>query len=141
MPEQSCGHGRGPYTFKPPYCMYHGSDTNHCTKYCSKFIESKTKMEQDSNQPLHQSSSREVNHTMHWPAPHTQYFPSHTSLFPPQTYQTQRSSSSGLLSVLSLCDNQPSSAFANYTNSIPSASITNYLSNVKQCQPTKQARN
>jgi hypothetical protein len=25
------GRGRGPYTVKPPYCMYHGSETNHQT--------------------------------------------------------------------------------------------------------------
>jgi hypothetical protein len=30
MPSRGRGHGRG--TFKPPYCMYHDSDTNHHTK-------------------------------------------------------------------------------------------------------------
>jgi hypothetical protein len=52
----------------------------------SQKITPKRKMEQDDNQPLSQSSSREVNHTMQWAPPHHQYFPSYHLLFP-QTYQ------------------------------------------------------
>jgi hypothetical protein len=39
------GHDRGPYTLKPPYCMYHGSTTNHRTKDCPISLEMKKKME------------------------------------------------------------------------------------------------
>jgi hypothetical protein len=48
------GRGRGQYTMKPPYCMYHGSDTNHRTEDCPIYLETKKKMEQDSAQPSHQ---------------------------------------------------------------------------------------
>jgi hypothetical protein len=50
------------------------------------------------------------------------------------------SSSSDVLPVLSLRHNQPSSALANPTNNIPSASATYHISNAKQCQPGKQVR-
>jgi hypothetical protein len=47
------GHGRGPYTMKPPYCMYHDSETNHHTKDCSIYLDTKKKMEQDLAQLSH----------------------------------------------------------------------------------------
>jgi hypothetical protein len=85
---RATNHGQGTYTFKPLYCMYHGSETNHCTKDCPIFLESKTKMEQDPAQPSQQSTPRKVNHTMQWALHHQQYSPSYPSL-PPQAYQNQ----------------------------------------------------
>jgi hypothetical protein len=46
------GHSQDPYTFSPPHCMYHGSETNHRTKYCPIFLKSERKIEQDSKLPL-----------------------------------------------------------------------------------------
>jgi hypothetical protein len=66
MSGRSHGCGRDPFTYKPLYCMYHDSDTNHHTKDCPIFLESKRKMDQASSQPPQQSSSREVNHTTQW---------------------------------------------------------------------------
>jgi hypothetical protein len=56
---------------KPPYCKYHGSETNHHTKDCSIYLDTKKKMEQDLAQPSHQPAAREVDHSMQW-APHHQ---------------------------------------------------------------------
>jgi hypothetical protein len=89
-PNRGHGHGRGPYTAKPPYCMYHGSDTNHHTKDCPIFLETKQKMEQQPTQPSQQPLPREVNHTMQWTPNHQQYSPSYPSLFPPQTHQSNQ---------------------------------------------------
>jgi hypothetical protein len=86
-PGRGHGRGRGPYTYKPPYCMFHGSEINHHTKDCPIFLEFKRNMEQDPKQPPRQSSSRKVNHTMQWAPHHHQYSPSYSSLFPQQAYQ------------------------------------------------------
>jgi hypothetical protein len=71
MPNQGRGRDRGPYTLKPLYCMYHGTETDHRIKHCPIFLESKTKMDQDSIEPSQQTAPQEVNHTMQW-APHYQ---------------------------------------------------------------------
>jgi hypothetical protein len=65
-PNRGCNRGRGPYIMKPQYCLYHGSETNHHTKDCPIFLETKRKIEQEPTQPSHQSSLKEVNHTMQW---------------------------------------------------------------------------
>jgi hypothetical protein len=90
MPGRGHGRSRGSYTFKSLYCMYHDSDTNHHTQDCPIFLESKRKMEQDTNQPPQHSLSREVNHTTHWPSSHNHYSPSYPSLFTPQTDQNNQ---------------------------------------------------
>jgi hypothetical protein len=58
------GRGCGQNFFKPPYCMYHGLNTNHRTKDFPIFLESKKKIDQSQTQPPLQSSSRKVNHMM-----------------------------------------------------------------------------
>jgi hypothetical protein len=82
--------GRGPYTMKPSYCMYHGNETNHRTKDCPIYLEMKKKMEQGSAQPSHQLALQEVNHTMLWAPHHQQYSPSYPPHFPAQTYQNSQ---------------------------------------------------
>jgi hypothetical protein len=38
------GQGRGPYTPRPLYYMYHDNETNHCTKDCPIYINTKRKI-------------------------------------------------------------------------------------------------
>jgi hypothetical protein len=47
-PNHGCCCCRGPYIFQPPYCMFHGSETDHRTKDCTIFLQYERKMEQDS---------------------------------------------------------------------------------------------
>jgi hypothetical protein len=70
--------------------MYHGNETDHHTKDCPIYIDTKRKMNQDTTQPSPQLHSREVNHSMQW-APrnqqHSSLYPSH---YPAQTYQNSQ---------------------------------------------------
>jgi hypothetical protein len=48
--------------------MFHERDTNHRTRDCPIFLESK-KMTQKHSQPLTTTTAKEVNHTSHWHQP------------------------------------------------------------------------
>jgi hypothetical protein len=73
--------------------MYHGNETNHKTKDCPIYIDTKQKMNQDTNQPLPQLQPREVNHTMQW-APHNQqHSPSYLLHYLTQAYQNSQTQS------------------------------------------------
>jgi hypothetical protein len=63
------GHGRGQMKYMPLYCMFHKRDTNHWTRDCPIFLESKKKMTQKNSQPSTPSIAKGVNHTSHWHQP------------------------------------------------------------------------
>jgi hypothetical protein len=65
----SRGRGRGQYQDKPLYYMFHEKDTDHQTRDCPIFLESKKKMEQKPTQPSASNTMKEVNHTSHWNQP------------------------------------------------------------------------
>jgi hypothetical protein len=86
----SQGRGRGRFQEKPLYCMFHEKDTDHRTRDCPIFLESKKKMAQKQNQPSASSSAKEVNHTSHWHQPSQSSFsnqPSHYNFSPRPEYQ------------------------------------------------------
>jgi hypothetical protein len=89
-PNRGCGRGRSPYKFKPLCCMFHGSKNNHRTKDCPIFLESKRKIDQESNPPSQQIALGEVNHTMQWAPHHQQYSSSYPLHFPPQANQNNQ---------------------------------------------------
>jgi hypothetical protein len=65
-------HPRGSYSEhttlkdRPLYCMFHERDTDHRTRDCPIFLESRKKMTQKHNQPPNPSIAKEVNNTSHW---------------------------------------------------------------------------
>jgi hypothetical protein len=61
----SRGRARGRNQDRPLYCMYHERDTDHRTRDCPIFLESKKKMTQNQNQPPNPPPAKEVNHTSH----------------------------------------------------------------------------
>jgi hypothetical protein len=67
-----------------------GSETNHRTKDCPIYLETKKKMEQDSTQPSHQPAPQEVNHTIQWAPHHQRHSPSYPMHFPAQAYQNSQ---------------------------------------------------
>jgi hypothetical protein len=49
--------------------MFHERDTDHWTRDCPIFLESKKKMNRRHSQPSIASTAKEVNHTSHWHQP------------------------------------------------------------------------
>jgi hypothetical protein len=66
---QTRGRGRGQFQDRPLYCMFHERDTDHQTRGCPIFLQSKKKMTQKHNQPSTTATIKEVNHTSHWKQP------------------------------------------------------------------------
>jgi hypothetical protein len=98
----SWGRGTCQFQEKPLHCMFHKKDTDHQTRDCPLFLESKKKMAQKQNQPSASCIVKEVNQTSHWHQPsqssssnqpshhnfnpHLEYQPNHQR-YPSQYYQ------------------------------------------------------
>jgi hypothetical protein len=73
--------------------MYHGNETDHRTKDCPIYIDTKQKMNQDTTQPSPQLQSREVNRTMQWALHNQQRSLSYPPHSPAQAYQNSQTQS------------------------------------------------
>jgi hypothetical protein len=62
----SRGQGKGQSQDRSLYCIYLERHTDHRTRDCPIFMESKKKMTQKQNQLPNPLLAKEVNHTSHW---------------------------------------------------------------------------
>jgi hypothetical protein len=62
-------HGKGRMQDRPLYSIFHKRDTDHRTRDCPIFLQSKKKMTQKHSESLTPSTTKEVNHTSHWHQP------------------------------------------------------------------------
>jgi hypothetical protein len=132
-PNRGCGRGRDPYTFRPPYCMFHNSETNHRTK---DYLPHIPRVQKKNGPRIHpafaaKGTQRSKPHyAMGSPPP--VIFSILPFTLPTTSLPKQSSPSPGLLPIIPLCHNQPSTTFINSTNNISSGSATNHMPNAKK---------
>jgi hypothetical protein len=73
--------------------MYHGNKTDHKTKDCPIYIDTKPKLNQDTKQSPPQLQPMEVNYTMQWAPQNQQHSPSYLPHYPTQGYQNSKTQS------------------------------------------------